>query len=219
MRVCLILGSTQSPHGWDLLVKELMAWGVEVTAVDLPVVSKGAAFFAEEVARQMPQGEPPVVVAHSMAGLVLPVVPEFMKVAGLVYLAAVVPKPNVSLLEQYQEAKEMFQPDWPGQDPTANPESAERFLFHDCEPRVRDWALTTLRLWAPRALLEEPCHLRQLPEASYISATQDRALNPDWWERAAEQGLGVKPVRIDSGHCPHVSRPRDVARLLRGVLV
>ena len=131
MRVCLIHGSTQSPHGWDLLVKELMAWGVEVTAVDLPVVSKGAAFFAEEVARQMPQGEPPVVVAHSMAGLVLPVVPEFMKVAGLVYLAAVVPTPNVSLLEQYQEAKEMFQPDWPSQDPTANPESAERFLFHD----------------------------------------------------------------------------------------
>src|SRR5258708_38887288 len=103
MRVCLIHGSTQSPRGWDLLVHELMAWGVEATAVDLPVdrPTEGADFFAREVAKQMPRGEPPVVVAHSAAGLILPVVAEYMEVARPAYLAAVVPKPEASLVGQF----------------------------------------------------------------------------------------------------------------------
>ena len=193
-----------------------MAWGVEVTAVDLASVAKGAEYFAEEVVRQMPRGEPPVVMAHSTAGLVLPVVPQFMKVAGLVYLAAVIPEPGVSLLERFHASKELFQPDWVGKDPTKDPALAERFLFHDCEPRIQKWALTTVRLWASRTLLEERCPLKRMPEVPtlYISATQDRAINPSWWERAAETLLHVKPVRMDAGHCPHVSRPRDVARLI-----
>jgi pimeloyl-ACP methyl ester carboxylesterase len=48
----------------------------------------------------------------------------------------------------------------------------------------------------------------------YISGTLDRALNSAWWEEAAQTLLGVKPIRMDAGHSPHVSHPRELARLI-----
>ena len=220
MRVCLIHGSTQSPHGWDLLVHELMAWGADVTAVDLPREHQGARFFAQEVARQMPAGESPVVVAHSAAGLILPLVAEYMEVTRLVYLAAVIPKPESSFVGQFNESSEMFQPGWLGKDPTKDHQAARHFLFHDCDQRVQEWALTTLRLWTSPPLLQEDCPLRSFQPipTTYISSTKDRTINPEWWERAAQRSLGLEPVRIDAGHAPHVSRPREVARLIIGPL-
>ena len=217
-RVCLIHGSTQSPNGWDLLVHELMAWGVEATAVDLPVdrPREGADFFAREVARQTPSGEPPILVAHSAAGLILPVVAEHMEVARLVYLAAVIPKPGLSFVSQFKESPEMFRPDWVGKDPTKDHDLARQFLFHDCDERIEAWALTTLRLWFSPELIGEPCPLLKYPQipVTYISAARDRTINPEWWERVAETELQVEPIRIDAGHAPHVSRPREVTRLI-----
>lgn len=207
LRVCLIHGSTQSPHGWDLLVHELMAWGVDVTAVDLPLRSEGAGYFAREVARQVPDGKPPVVVAHGLAGLILPVVAEYLEVARLVYLAAMIPVPQASCA---------LQPKWHGEEITNA--AAREFLFHDCDKRIQDWALTTLRPWASPALIEELCPLRAFPEipVTYISAVHDRTIDPAWWEHMAETTLGVTPLRIDCGHAPHVSRPREAARLIMG---
>ena len=195
-----------------------MAWGVEVTTVDLPSVNEGAEFFASSVVRQMPAGEPPVVVAHSSAGLILPVVPEFMEVARLVYLAAVIPKPQTSLGAQFNEWNEMFQPNWLGKDPVRNPAVARDFLFHDCEPRIQDWALTTLRLWYSTVLIREECPLGHLPTGiptTYVSAALDRTLNEPWWEKRAEW-LGMNVVRMQTGHSPHVSRPREVASVIKG---
>jgi pimeloyl-ACP methyl ester carboxylesterase len=219
VRVCLIHGSTQSTHGWDLLVHELMAWGVDVCSVDLPVdrPQEGAEFYASQVAAQLPTGEdPPVVVAHSAAGLILPAVAARMPVAALVYLAAVVPLRGMSLIDQFLESKEMFHPDWVGKDPTKDHSIAAQYLFHDCDERTLAWALTTLRLWSAPGVLKEQCITEKFPEVptTYISATGDRTINAEWWEQAALERLGVKPIRIDSGHAPHVSRPREVADLI-----
>ena len=197
-----------------------MAWGAEVIAADLPTdrPDEGADFFAREVASQIPPGKPPIVLAHSAAGLILPVVASHIEVERLVYLAAVIPLPGSSFVTQFKSAPEMFHPDWPGKDPTRDHDAARQFLFHDCDERIQAWALTTLRLWASSQVLTEPCPLRHMPEVptTYISARQDRTINPEWWERAAEARLGVKPTSIDSGHAPHVSRPRELAKLIIG---
>ncbi|HEY3740425.1 MAG TPA: alpha/beta fold hydrolase, partial [Bryobacteraceae bacterium] len=190
MRVCLIHGSTQGPHGWDLLARELMAWGAKVVAVDMPVdrPSEGAEFYANEVVKQMPAGEAPVVVAHSSAGLILPVVASRIKVSRLIYLAAVIPEPGKVFLDRVKRTPKMFQPDWPGKDPTKSEELARHFLFHDCDERTARWAMTTLRLWMATGVAKEACPLRQMPAipTDYISGTLDRALNPVWWEEAAQ---------------------------------
>jgi pimeloyl-ACP methyl ester carboxylesterase len=218
MRVCLIHGSTQSLHGWDLLVHELMAWKVGVTAVDLPTdkPKEGAEFFANEVVRQVPDGEAPVVVAHSAAGLILPVVAARIKVSKLIYLSAIIPTPRERFLDQVQQAPAMFQPGWVGTDPTKDPALARTFLFHDCDEKTFRWALTTVRLWSAPGVMREVCPLGSMPKVptAYISATQDRTINPEYWERAAGERLGVKPIRIDAGHAPYVSRPRDIAKII-----
>jgi len=220
MRVCLIHGSTQSPHGWDLLVHELMAWKVEVTAVDLPVdrPQEGAEFFAKEVARQMPKGKPPIVVAHSAAGLILPVVATQMNVAGLAYVAAVLPEPGRRFLDKVNQTPQMFQPGWVGTDPTKDPALAQKFLFNDCDERTFKWALSTIRLWSAPGVMREACPLQSMPKVpvAYISGTQDRAINPEYWEREATVRLGIMPIKIDAGHAPYVSHPREVAKLIMG---
>ena len=134
-----------------------MAWGADVIAVDLPGdrPNEGAAFYAEQVSAQVPPGEPPVVVAHSAAGLILPAVGTRIPVSRLVYLAAVIPQPGASLLDQFHESKEMFQPEWIGNDPTKDHALARDFLFHDCDDRTHAWALTTLRLWHAPGVLRE----------------------------------------------------------------
>ena len=122
-------------RGWDLLARELMAWGAEVVAVDMPTdrQGEGSEFYADEVVKQMPPGEPPIVVAHSSAGLILPVVASRMKVARLIYLAAVIPQPKTSFMDRVKRSPKMFNPDWPGKDPTKSEELARHFLFHDCD--------------------------------------------------------------------------------------
>lgn len=218
MRVCLIHGSTQGPHGWDLLARELMAWGAKVVAVDMPVdrPGEGSEFYANEVAKQMPPGEPPIVVAHSSAGLILPVVATRMKVARLVYLAALIPEPGKVFLDRFKRTPKMFNPDWPGKDPTKSEELARRFLFNDCDERTVRWAMTTLRLWAAPGVAKEPCPLRHMPAipTDCILGTQDRTINPVWWDAEAKRLLGVKAIRMDAGHSPHVSHPRELARLI-----
>jgi pimeloyl-ACP methyl ester carboxylesterase len=195
-----------------------MAWGAKVVAVDMPAdrPAEGAEFYADEVVKQMPPGEPPIVVAHSSAGLILPVVAGRLKVARLIYLTAVIPEPQTVFLEGVKRTPEMFRPDWLGKDPTKSEDLARHFLFHDCDERTTRWALTTLRLWNARGAMTETCPLRKMPDVptDYISGTQDRAINPVWWEAAAKTLLGVKPLRIDAGHSPHVSHPRELARLM-----
>lgn len=47
-----------------------------------------------------------------------------------------------------------------------------------------------------------------------IVATGDRTLSPAWSRRMSARALGVDPIDIEAGHCPHVSRPADVAAIL-----
>jgi hypothetical protein len=45
----------------------------------------------------------------------------------------------------------------------------------------------------------------------------DRTLRSEWLREAARQRLGVEPVPIEAGHCPHVSQPQALARILAAV--
>jgi pimeloyl-ACP methyl ester carboxylesterase len=89
-------------------------------------------------------------------------------------------------------------------------------LFHDCTSEVAQWALSTLRLMNARRGLAEECPLRKWPNVSstYISCTEDRTINPVWWEKAARERLRTEPIQIKAGHAPHVSQPVELAAIL-----
>lgn len=50
--------------------------------------------------------------------------------------------------------------------------------------------------------------------STYILPVDNRTLRPAWMRRAARDRLGVEPVEIEGGHCPHVSFPQVVADVL-----
>lgn len=216
---CLVHGSVQGPSGWNRLVPELERRGHRVVCVDLPInePDAGAARYAQAIAKALTHyDEPAIVVATSASGMFLPLVPEYRRVAHLVYLTAVIPEPGRSLLQRLQDRPEMFNPAWIGKDPTKDPSVAREFLYHDCEPAVADWALTTMRLMYARAAMTEPCPLQRLPHVptTYISCREDRTVNPAWWRKEAERLLRVPALELTGGHCPHVSRPAELAPLL-----
>lgn len=216
---CLVHGSAQGPSGWKLLVAELEGRGHRTVCVDLPInePEAGAGRYAQMVAEALSQSkEPAIVVATSASGMFLPLVPEYGRVARLVYLAAVIPEPGRSVLQRFQAEPQMFNPEWIGKDPTRDPAVARQFLFHDCERDVAEWALTTMRLMYARAAMAEPCPLPRLPDvqSTYILCREDRTVNPDWWRKEAERLVGFPPLELPGGHCPHVSRPAELAVLL-----
>jgi pimeloyl-ACP methyl ester carboxylesterase len=132
-----------------------------------------------------------------------------------VWLAAWVPDPDASFSEEVaQHAESAFNPEWIGKDPTADAAVAASFLYHDCDQPTLDWALTTRRLFLPVAAFNERISLSNEIPSTYIVATEDRTIRPDWQRRMARERLRVEPSEIPVGHCPNVSQPELLPELL-----
>jgi pimeloyl-ACP methyl ester carboxylesterase len=219
---CLVHGSTQDASGWALLVQELRKREHQTVCVNLPNYEPGAPAtrYAEAIAEAVrDSAEPPIVVAHSASGLYLPIVATLRPVSLLVFLAAFVPEIGKSPMEQFQANPGMVWSDWVGKDPIKDDTVAMQFLFHDCSPEIAAWALTTRRLLYARGALTRTFPLERWPDApvSYILCQEDRTLRPDFWRGYVREKLGIIPVELASGHCPHVSRPGELADILSGL--
>ncbi|WP_410651653.1 alpha/beta fold hydrolase [Amycolatopsis sp. cmx-4-54] len=213
MDFVLVHGTTQSPAGWDRVAKLLTTAGHHAIAVDLLTpVDLPIEGYAQHVREQYDGGRP-VVVAHSGSGVLLPAIAEALDARAMVWVAAYIPDfdGGRSLRD---EAPAVLEPDWIGVDPTADPAQASEFLFHDCDPETERPALESLRLFNPAVLATHPAGTAPEIPSTVIVPTRDRTLKPEWLRRAARERLGVTAIEIDAGHCPHVSRPAEVAAIL-----
>lgn len=216
---CLLHGSTQNASCWDLLIPELEQRGNDTVRMNLPTNEPGATAtrYADVIADAIPadRGDT-VVVAHSASGLFLPLVPGKGRIRRLVFLAAVIPQPGKNLLDQVNDDPQMFNPEWIGEDPTKDEQVAQRFLFHDCSPEVSKWALSTMSLMYARQAFVETYPMGYWPAvpSSYILCLDDRTIQPEWSRRAARERLGADPIELPGGHCPHISRPGELAEVL-----
>jgi pimeloyl-ACP methyl ester carboxylesterase len=220
----VVHGSMAGPAAYTRLTKELDHRGHRSLLVELPVdrPELTGTDYARLVAEQLDAAmdgsrrEPVVVVAHSASGLLLPLVPSFRPVAHLVYLAAGVPQPGMTLDEQLEADPGMLNPAWVGVDPFQNHQAARWFLFHDCDQETADWAIAAQTPWYPEGLYSERCPLvgfPPLPSTSIVCA-DDRVIQPAWSRRVARDRLGAQVVELPGGHCPHVSRPALLAEAL-----
>jgi pimeloyl-ACP methyl ester carboxylesterase len=221
---CLIHGSGQGPEGWRLLVEELERRGHRAftPTFQMSRTGEGAAWHAETLVEALnASGQEPgdvVCVAHSASGIYLPLVAERWRPRRMVFLAAVIPRPGMSIIEQVRADPSMFNPAWVGQNPMDDQVALE-FVFHDCPPNRLAWALSTRIYFHAKRAMEEPCPLATWPAvpASYVGCAADRTLTPEWQRRAAREWLTVEPVVLPGGHCPHVSRPEALADVLEGL--
>lgn len=218
----LVHGSGQNASSWARVASALQARGHAVAAPDLP---KGELRwrledYAAEIARAV-TGPDTIVVAHSLCGAFLPLVAQARACGRLVFLAAVIPEPGKSMRQQFGEDPGMFAPSWIEAGPRwFDPEQAQslarEFLFHDCDEETLEWALGTLALLWTRDLVTQPAPFREWPDVptASIVAGDDRTLSPEWCRRTTRRVLGIEALEVQAGHCPHVSRPLEIAGLL-----
>ena len=222
----LIHGAWHGAWCWNLLAPELKALGHVVRTVNLPIDDAGAGptDYARAAAAAFTGDEPPIVVGHSMAGIVAPLVADFMPVRGLVYLSALIRRPGHSCAEDRAAGlnsdlnppgfADDVQRDDKGLTYYVTPAAAARDFYQDCDPADAAWAFTQLRrqvsYWADRSPQAE---WPNVPAASIV-CSEDRAINPVWQRRVARDWLKVEPIAFAGGHSPFMARPGDLASLL-----
>jgi pimeloyl-ACP methyl ester carboxylesterase len=212
----LIHSTGQGAAGWDRVVRALAGRGHTAHAVELPDdPDLAAAEYAEFVSQQVGDVTAPVVLAHSGSGPLLPAAARMLAAPRQVWLAAWVPDESATFAEEVSaHAETAFNPEWIGKDPTEDDEVAAAFVYHDCDQATLAWALSTRRAFVPRAVYHEQIELAREIPSTYIVASQDRTIRPEWQRRMARERLGVEPIEIETGHCPNVSQPDALAAIL-----
>lgn len=68
---------------------------------------------------------------------------------------------------------------------------------------------------------KEPWPLDSWPDVPtrYLLCRQDRMFPAEWMREVVRARLGIEPDEIDSGHCPALSRPRELAARLEAYRV
>jgi pimeloyl-ACP methyl ester carboxylesterase len=225
MDIALVHGSYQGAWCWELLLPELERLGHRVVTMDMPISdpSLGATEYAQAVEDALDPDSEPMLVGHSMAGLIIPLVAAHRPARQLVFLAALLPSPGKSANDQ--RAAEPIDGRIPATTAEwidlgenvwmVGPNTATELFFHDAPAEVASWATERLR---PQAygVFGEVTPLTAWPdvESRYIVCRDDRATNPDWGRAAARDRLGVEAVEIDGSHSPFLTRPAELARLL-----
>ena len=228
MDIVLVHGSYHGAWCWERLLPGLERRGHRAIAVELPISDPalGAAAYAQAVADAIPADSKPLLVGHSMGGLVVPVVASMRPVRGIVFLAAMLPSPGSSLNDQ--RATQALDP--PFRPTTAEwidlgdgvwmigPATATELFYADADPADARWATDRLRPQAYR-VLEETTPLAEWPAVPCrsIVCRDDHAINPGWVRSAARDRLGIDAVELDGGHSPFLTRPDELADVLDGL--
>jgi pimeloyl-ACP methyl ester carboxylesterase len=228
MDIALVHGSYHGAWCWDFLTPELERLGHRVVTMTLPISDPtlGAADYAKTVERALDPKTEPVLVGHSMAGLVIPLVASLRPIKRLVFLAAFLPAPGKSANDQRTtegidgrvaprtaEWTDLGDEVW-----MVGPNTATELFFHDAPAAVARWATKRLRPQAYR-VMSETTPLTAWPdvESRAIVCRDDRAINPAWVRTAARERLGVDAIELGGGHSPFLTRPAELAQVLDGL--
>ena len=225
----LIHGAWGSGWHWSPLTAELERMGHEVIAPDLPIDDPEKTFddYADVVLEALADAaEDVTLVGYSLGGLTAPLVAARRPVSRIVYLAAMIPEPGRSLLDQFgrgdrlllPEYKEgLREPDEHGRTQWVDFDVYWRVSCHDCDEETARGRFDRLRSQATAAY-EQPCSLITQPAlpTTYIACREERLMNNEHWLPVARERLNVEPIEIDGSHTPMASRPAELAILLTG---
>lgn len=225
--VVLVHGGWHGPWCWADQIAALERRGHRATAVTLPSdeLDAGADRYADVIAAAVREPGRDVVVGHSLAGLAIPLVPERVPVAALVFLAALLPDPGRSWKQQLGAGRPMAE--WfytealPKQGRDEHGRSvwpvdvAVELFYHDCVPSTAEWAAAQLRPQSP-APIAETTPLTTYPDVPmhYVGCRADRAVSAAWAAETARARLGREPIWIDGSHSPFLADPDGLAEVL-----
>jgi pimeloyl-ACP methyl ester carboxylesterase len=189
--------------------------------------------YARRVCGVLAEGEPAVLVGHSMGGMSITQAaarcPE--RVVALVYVAAFLPAEGQSLAELVsfpEAAGDQVQANLEvGGDPpvgTLSDSAARHALFNCCTDERAAWAVSHLR-GQPVAPFGQavsfPADRREefarLPRA-YVFCGQDHAVPPAMQRRMLTDAGCAPVLEIDTDHSPMISRPDELVAALTRIV-
>ena len=224
----LIHGSWGSGWHWASVPARLRELGHEAVAPDLPCEDPAATFddYAQVVLdalRDTPGGDV-VVVGFSLGGLAAALVAARRPVRELVYLAAVVPEPGMSLHDQIRRGDRMFLPKYLEGITRPDANGISRWVdfgvyhdiaCHDCDEPVARERFDRSRGQATGAYVH-PCSLDAQPDVPtrYALCAEDRLMDNGFWEPLVRRQVDPEPAVLPGSHSPMASRPEELVRLL-----
>jgi hypothetical protein len=198
---------------WHLVEAELRRRGHETTAPDLPIEddTAGLSRYADVVVNAVGDEHDIVVVAQSFGGYVAPLVADRTDARLIVLVAGMIPRAGES-------AEEMFVTT--GWHPGPGHEDTRALFYHDVPEDLAAEAMAHGREQSETPG-REPWPLGAWPDVAtrFVLCRNDRFFPPTWLRPVVHDRLGIAPDEIYSGHCPALSRPRELADLLEGYLL
>jgi pimeloyl-ACP methyl ester carboxylesterase len=208
----LIHGGGERGASWDLVAAELRVRGHDVAAPDLPTEDDAAGLwdYADAVVEAIGERRELVVVGHSLGAFTAPLVCARVPAELLVLVAGMIPAPGETANEWWSNSgyREASHADVDFDDPMA-------VYYHDVPADLAAQSLAAERGQSDTAM-REPWPLERWPEVPtrYLLCREDRVFPADWLRELARTRLGVEADEIDGGHCPYLSRPKDLAERL-----
>jgi pimeloyl-ACP methyl ester carboxylesterase len=236
-RFVLVHGAFFGAWEWEPLIGPLEAKGHTVETLDLPgsgddqtpAAEVGIEEYAAKICEVLGQGEPAVLVAHSMGGM--PVTQAGVncpdKIAAMVYVTAFLPQDGQNLvgLTEFPEGEgDQVQANVvPDADPPTTmtmPGEASRTAFYNlCTDEQADWAIAKQRPQPFRAFIEPV----SIPDGAfddiprhYVRTLQDNSCRPALQKRMLETAGITSVVELEADHAPQISKTEELADALDG---
>ena len=214
--VVLVHGAYADGSSYAKVIPLLRARGLRVTAVQNPLTSLAADVEATRRAIARQDG-PVILVGHSYGGAVITQAGDDPKVAGLVYISAIVPDVGQSALDAIKGY-----PPTPGG--AEQPKDAAGYLtithkgvMEDFVPDIpvaeRELVYATQGDWNSTFLAEKVTAAAWRTKPSWMIIPDDRMVPPQH-ERDAARRIRATTTVLHSGHVPMLSQPGRVAAVI-----
>jgi pimeloyl-ACP methyl ester carboxylesterase len=217
--IVLVHGAFADGSCWSKVIARLQAKGYNVIAAQNPLTS-----LADDVAaarRTIAQMDGPVLlVAHSYGGMVISEAGKDPKVAGLLYVAALVPEdgqnandvnasmPTTGVEKEFQVSPEGFV--------SLSVKAINENFVPDASPVERKLIYATQVPLAASAGNEKVYNPAWKTKPTwYIVAAQDGVISPNL-ERYKAKLIKATTIELKSGHVPMISQPDKVTDFIIG---
>lgn len=209
---------------WHLVEAELRALGHSTVAPTLwsgddnATMSDYADAVVDAVVSAVDSVDELIVVGHSYGGFAAPLVAERLPTVGLIYVTAMVPQPGESPDDWWTntghaEASRIQAAKDGGLTGSSDPYVG---YFHDVPKELADEVSTHEPPPPSNTSYYEPSPLDAHPSVPtrYILTTEDRLFPAAFQREFVRDRLGITPEEIAAGHCPALSRPKELAAML-----
>lgn len=215
--IVLVHGAFADGSSWSKVIPLLQAKGYNVIAVQNPLTSLADDVAATKRALAKTNG-PVILVGHSWAGMVISAAGRDPKVAGLVYISALVPKNGQSAADTttgYPVAPGTAQikPDAAGYLSMTRKGIDEDFV-PELPAAERAVVYATQGPWNSAALPQKVLNPAWQSKRSWLIADANDRMIPPQYERDSAKLIHAKLTVLPAGHVPMLSMPDRVAAVI-----